>query len=133
MEFKTVNLPDDIAETLSAIYKKAKRHNQELDKDTFLRQIIMEWLEPFQRSIDRVTVTRGEAILRNRLYEAIKISGKSQAQIAREIGVNRSYISELIKGKYDPSITVAYLLAASLGYPAERIKDLFYLEPTTKE
>lgn len=135
MEFETVNLPVDIDEILTAIYKKAQKHNLELDKDTFLRQIIMEWLEPYERSENQnnLTLTRNRAVLKNNLKQAIKLYNKSITQVAKEIGVNRVYLSQIISGRYEPSVTVVLLLVYYLGCPVEKIKDLFYLEPAPTE
>lgn len=93
----------------------------------------MEWLEPYKRSPDAPLATREKLVLKNNLKKAVELSGKSQNRIAKEIGINRVYLSQIISGKYEPTITVVLLLARATEYPVEKIKDLFYLEPAEKE
>ena len=129
MDLSKVELLSDMIETLSEIFRRAKNNYPELNESIFFKQILMEWLEPYKQSKSSFTLTRQKVTLKNRLKEAIQQSGKSNIQIAKEIGVNRVYISQIISGRYEPTITIILLLAESIGYPLEKIKDLFYLEP----
>jgi len=132
LDFSRVNLPSDMIETLEAIFQKVRAQNPKVTESLFLESIIREWLEPYRRDKDRVTLPRSKVRLKNNLRHAIKLSGKSQAAIAKEIGVNRPYLSQIINGKYEPSVTIALLLAEALGYPLEKFKDLFFLEPANQ-
>ena len=133
MDFKTITLPDDIAETLGAIHRNVIKYNPEIGKDTFIRQVIMEWLEPYERKEERTITTRDKVVLKNNLKKAIKLSRKSITQVANEIGVNRVYLSQVISGRYEPSVTVLLLIIDSLRIPVDKIKDLFYLKPAQPE
>ena len=131
MDLSKVELLPDMLETLSEIFEKTKKNYPELNESMFFRQILMEWLEPYKQNKSSFTLARQKVVLKNRLKEAIQQCGKSNIQIAKEIGVNRVYISQIISGRYDPSITIILLLAESIGYPLEKLNDLFYLEPIT--
>ncbi|HUW64817.1 MAG TPA: helix-turn-helix transcriptional regulator [Spirochaetia bacterium] len=129
MDISRIKLPPDMVDTLDAIFQKAKEHNPGLTESLFLESIIREWLEPYRWGRNHVVLSRDRVRLRNNLRQAIRLSGKSQALIAREIGVNRPYLSQVVSGKYEPSVTLALLLTEALGYPREKFKDLFFLEP----
>jgi len=129
MDITRVKLPAEMIETLQAIYKKAKKHNPNLNESTFFEEIIGEWLEPYKRDRILPVMRKGEIKLRNNLKYAIKLCGKSQAQIAREVGINRSYLSQILNGQYEPSTSLALLLTQAVGYPPEKFNDLFFLEP----
>ena len=133
MNFREIELPKNLIEIIDVIYKKVKKQNPGLTESLFIEQVLWEWLEPFKREPDRVSMPRKKVVVKNNLRQAVKLSGKSQSQIARDIGVHRAYISQIISGKYEPSISVAFLLAEALNYPSEKIKDLFYLEPAPGE
>lgn len=132
MSFKWVGLSEETAETLQAIFKKAKKDNMNLTETKFMEHIVSEWLEPYKREIVPMP-PRNQVALRNNLKQAIKLSGKSQTQIAKEVGINRAYIGQLISGKYDPSLVVALLITKAVGYSISKIEDLFYLEPANQE
>lgn len=133
MNFNEIELPHNLIETLDAILQKVKLQNPELTESLFIEQIFWEWLEPFKREPNRISMPRKKVVVKNNLRQAIKLSSKSQSQIAREIGVHRAYINQIITGKYEPSISIAFLLTEALNYPSEKIKDLFYLEPAPGE
>lgn len=126
-----LGLPNDLVEIMQAIYKKAKKINPNLTESAFIQSIFEEWLEPYSR--EKNIISKKDVILRNSLGDAIKFAGKSQTKIAEEIGVNRPHLNSIINGKAEPSITLVLLLLNTLNYPIEKIKDLFYLEPVTKE
>jgi len=126
--FKQLDLPPDMTEILSVIYEKALKLNPGLTEKLFIQQIIDDWLEPFNRYKESgKPTTKGRAKLKNSLKDAMKLSGKTQAQLALETGINRAYISQIANGHHEPTITAAILLAKTTGCSVD---DLFYLEPT---
>jgi len=52
----------------------------------------------------------------------LKEQGWSQAQLADALGVSRQTVNALEKGRYDPSLPLAFRLAAVFGV---RIEELF--------
>lgn len=50
-----------------------------------------------------------------RLKEALKISGKKQADLVRETGLDKGSISHYISGKYEPKASAINKLAIVLG------------------
>ncbi len=63
--------------------------------------------------------------VRNRLKELRARHGLTQEALAKAIGVSRQTIIAMEKGRYNPSVQVALLLARVLGEPVESI---FWLE-----
>ncbi|GAB3698110.1 helix-turn-helix transcriptional regulator [Corynebacterium nasicanis] len=51
--------------------------------------------------------------------------GWSQQKLADVLGVSRQTVISIEKGRYDPSLPVAFKIAAAFG---RRIEDLFYPE-----
>jgi len=133
LNFEQIQLPKDLAQTLAAIYQKAAKHNPKIDQDSFVRQVIMEWLEPYGRQEEKISTKRSNVMLKNSVKVAIDASGKTITQVAKEIGVNRVYLSKVINEQCEPSVVVLLLLLESLRVPTEKIKELFYLEPVTAE
>jgi len=134
LNINNVSLPSDLIDMLTAIYKKLKDIEPGLTESIFFERIIKEWLEPYRRNKRPIyQLKRDKVILKNDIKKALQLCDKSQSQIAREIGVNRVYLSQVINGKFEPSIVLAFLIADALNYPAEKIKDLFYLEPADWE
>ena len=60
--------------------------------------------------------------MKNALPEHRQQLGWSQERLAEELGVSRQTIISIEKGRYDPSLPVAFRLAAVFGC---RIEDLF--------
>ena len=50
-----------------------------------------------------------------RLREALDASGKKQADLVRETGLDRGSISSYLSGKYEPKQKAIYKMAAALG------------------
>jgi transcriptional regulator with XRE-family HTH domain len=50
-----------------------------------------------------------------RLSEALKLSGKKQADLMRETGLDRAAISSYLSGKYEPKQKAIYLMARALN------------------
>ena len=119
-----LNLPPDIIEVLTAIHKKAKALNPELTEELFLHQIIDDWLKPLRRTRNHRPITKSNIVVKNRIKEAVKLSGKTQEQVAKETGVSRSYLNQLLNGHYDTTITTAMLMARATHCTLD---ELFYI------
>jgi len=124
--FNQLDLPPGMTEILTVIYRKAKKLSPELTEKLFIQQIIDDWLEPYNSSKIYQAITKRKIKLRNNLKDAMKLSGKTQAQLALETGINRAYISQISNGHHEPTITAAILLAKTTGCNTD---DLFYIEP----
>lgn len=59
--------------------------------------------------------------MRNRLRELRAEQGWTQEQLARAIGVSRQAVIALETERHDPSLDLAYRLAAVFGRPVEDI------------
>ncbi|MER8024647.1 helix-turn-helix transcriptional regulator [Glutamicibacter protophormiae] len=64
--------------------------------------------------------------MQNSLAERRKAKGLSQQALADELGVSRQSIISLEKGRYDPSLPLAFKLAAVFGCS---IEELFTPDP----
>lgn len=64
--------------------------------------------------------------MRNTLAEQRARHGWSQQRLADELGVSRQTVISIEKGRYDPSLPVAFRLARAFNC---RIEDLFDPEP----
>lgn len=51
----------------------------------------------------------------DRLREALRVSGKKQADLARETGLDKGAISSYLSGRYEPKQRAIALLARALG------------------
>ena len=60
--------------------------------------------------------------MENRLKELRAVTGWSQAHLADLLGVSRQTVNALEKGRYDPSLPLAFRLAHVFSTP---IEDLF--------
>jgi putative transcriptional regulator len=63
--------------------------------------------------------------MNNRLEEERTRRGWTQQELADRVGVSRQTVISLERGRYNPSITLAFRLARLLG---ARIEDLFIYE-----
>jgi putative transcriptional regulator len=59
--------------------------------------------------------------MKNRLRDLRKDRGLSQAELAEAIEVSRQTIIAIEADKYDPSLPMAYRLAAFFAVPAEEL------------
>ncbi|MGE5396542.1 MAG: helix-turn-helix transcriptional regulator [Chitinophagales bacterium] len=59
--------------------------------------------------------------MENRLRELRELANLTQEDIAIQVGVSRQTIISLEKGKYNPSILLAFKLARVFGLPVEEI------------
>lgn len=62
------------------------------------------------------TLTLGELI-----SYALKEQGKSQAELARELGVSPSRVSDFVNDKSEPSLSLAGRICQALGLSAELV------------
>jgi len=122
-----VKMSQDMREALQVIFDKAKHYDPKLDEDIFLQVIIKQWLDQYRLASGDI-LKRDEVVLKNDLKMAFLLSGQNQKQTAAAIGVHRSYLSQIISGDYEPSITLVLLLIRALNWPASKITDLFFLE-----
>ena len=63
--------------------------------------------------------------MKNRLEELRKARGIRQEELADTLGVSRQTISSLEKGRYNPSILLAFRIARYFGM---QIEDIFIYE-----
>ncbi|HOQ10280.1 MAG TPA: helix-turn-helix transcriptional regulator [Syntrophomonadaceae bacterium] len=68
--------------------------------------------------------------MRNRLREMREKYGLTQEEVAAHAGVSRQTIISLEKGKYNPSITLAYRLSKLFNMT---IEELFLLDEGSRE
>lgn len=68
--------------------------------------------------------------MRNRLVESRKTRGWSQQRLAEELGVSRQTIVSIERGRFDPSLPLAFRLAAVFECG---IEDLFMPDPDPEQ
>ena len=61
--------------------------------------------------------------MKNRLEELRKQRAIRQEDLAQALGVSRQTVISLEKGKYNPSLALAFKLARYIGLPIEAIFD----------
>lgn len=61
--------------------------------------------------------------MQNRLKELRAVNGWSQAHLADLLGVSRQTVNALEKGRYDPSLPLAFRLSRVFDAPIEQIFD----------
>jgi len=66
----------------------------------------------------------------NRLRELRARHGFTQEALADVIGMSRQTVIALEKGRYNPSVQLALLVAKAMGEPVESI---FWLEPSSDD
>ena len=59
--------------------------------------------------------------MRNRLRELRTTRGWTQEELGRRLGVSRQAVNALETEKHDPSLDLAYRIAAQFGEPIETI------------
>ncbi|MDO4939740.1 MAG: helix-turn-helix transcriptional regulator [Lachnospiraceae bacterium] len=57
----------------------------------------------------------------NRIEELRKTSGMTQEDLGRKLGVSRQTIISLERGRYNPSINLAYAIAREFGLTIEEV------------
>ncbi len=66
--------------------------------------------------------------MNNRIEEIRKEKGINQDELAKTLGVSRQTISSLERGRYNPSITLAYKIAKLFNLT---IEDVFIFDDET--
>ena len=61
--------------------------------------------------------------MKNRLEELRRARGIRQEDVAQALGVSRQTVISLEKGKYNPSLALAFRLSRFFGLPIEEIFD----------
>ncbi len=61
--------------------------------------------------------------MKNRLKVLRAERDWSQAELAERLGVSRQTINAIERGKYDPSLPLAFAMARLFGHPIETIFD----------
>ncbi|HEX6971643.1 MAG TPA: helix-turn-helix transcriptional regulator [Limnochordia bacterium] len=69
--------------------------------------------------------------MKNRLRQLRMERHWSQADLARHLGISRQSVNAIENGKYDPSLPLAFKIAALFGAPIEAI--FFPDNPATDE
>lgn len=59
--------------------------------------------------------------MENRIRERRKALGLSQLELAKRCGVSRQTINAIENNKYDPTLTLAFSLAATLGVTVDEL------------
>ena len=59
--------------------------------------------------------------MKNHVRELRTEQGWSQAELAEQLDVSRQTVNAIETGKYDPSLPLAFKLAALFGRPIEKI------------
>ena len=59
--------------------------------------------------------------MKNTLRELRAERGWTQADLSEELGVSRQTVNAIETGKYDPSLPLAFRIAARFGRPIEAI------------
>jgi len=68
-----------------------------------------------------VTWLEGGCLVKTRIKELRANAGMTQEELARQVGVRRETIVFLEKGKYNPSLKLAYRVAKALGSTIEEV------------
>lgn len=61
--------------------------------------------------------------MRNRLVELRKERRMTQGELAEALGVSRQTVISIERGRYDPSLPLAFKISAVFGMPIEEIFD----------
>lgn len=61
--------------------------------------------------------------MRNRLPELRAQKGWTQVELAERLGVSRQTVISIERGRFDPSLPLAFQIAAVFGEPIEQIFD----------
>jgi len=59
--------------------------------------------------------------MKNRLHVLRAERGWSQAELAKRLGVSRQTVNAIERGKYDPSLPLAFKIAEVFDLPIEQI------------
>lgn len=59
--------------------------------------------------------------MKNNIYKMLVDQGKTQAQLARDVGVQREYMNRIINDKITPTIPLGIKIAKALGSSVEDV------------
>ncbi|SFT05769.1 putative transcriptional regulator [Sulfitobacter marinus] len=59
--------------------------------------------------------------MKSRIRELRQLSGRSQAELAESLSVSRQTVNALERGRYDPSLQLAFIIAGYFGLTIEEI------------
>jgi putative transcriptional regulator len=59
--------------------------------------------------------------MENRIQELRQAKGWTQSDLARELDVSRQTVNALERGRYDPSLPLAFTISRLFGQPIEEI------------
>ena len=113
---------------LKEIYERAVLTDPLLDQQTFIRNIVADWLRTFQVR-EPLNLPKEKVRLCNNLKDAIRRSGMEHRGVATVVGIRPSYLSQLIAVSYEPSLKLALLILDAIGWPVARIEDVWWLKP----
>ena len=74
--------------------------------------------------------TGGEGMIRNRIKEYRARHNMKQEELAKLVGVRRETIGNLEKGRYNPSLVLAWNIAQVFGVS---IEEIFTVEPEQQD
>jgi DNA-binding XRE family transcriptional regulator len=113
---------------LKEIYEQATLTDPLLDEQTFIRNIVADWLRTFQIR-EPLSLPKERVRLCNNLKDAIRQSGMEHREVAMAVGIRPSYLSQLIAVSYEPSLKLALLILDAIRWPTGRIEDVWWLKP----
>ena len=70
-------------------------------------------------------INQGGAFLKNKVEEMRKANNEKQEDLAKSVGVSRQTIISIEKGKYNPSILLAFKIA---NHFEKKIEEVFIYE-----
>ena len=70
-------------------------------------------------------------LVTNRITELRTAAGMSQGELGDQVGVTRQTVNAIERGKYSPSLEVAFKIARVLGIPLEAVFQYPDLPDTT--
>ncbi len=59
--------------------------------------------------------------MKNNIQELRQIAGLSQAELAKRLNVSRQTVNALERGRYDPSLPLAFAIAPLFERPIEQV------------
>lgn len=59
--------------------------------------------------------------MNNRIRELRQLRGRSQAELAASLRVSRQTVNAIERGRYDPSLQLAFLIAAYFDMTIEQV------------
>lgn len=97
MEINKVKVPSELEKTLDEAYKRFKKIHPKMSESNFIETIFEQWLRPYKKTNGPVIYRKGSVILCNNIRRAIKLSGKTQTQVANEIAIKMEQVKSLLE------------------------------------